>query len=474
MCITVISMRANAAFAVGLLMISGCTEMGTLIGLGGGEGENADDVAEVDGGSLSAPVTKTIGSEGGSINTTDGAEIVFPPGALSSDVEVTITPSATSPEDAIGPTYIFEPEGIAFAEDVMVTLPFSRGDTPEGWDVNVTVLTASNDSDDFVEIGGTLVDSTHIEVATRHFSKYTVSKVKPVALASTPANSWATGIKVDGANVFWTENTRLRKVALAGGTAAVVVNSLNDAKALVLNGTEVVFTEGGHEAATPGASTDSTVSVVAKTGGAKTVRVPNLKFAHALAVDAAGTRVYWSDWETETVASAALADGSGVVTLGTAQKEVSEIAVDATYVYWTAKADGRVMRKSLANSAEAPVVLASGEDQPLGLALDANYVYYTNVGSGTVKRVAKAGTNAPTIIANDPMTWPRALVVDGTNLYWTASNGQIRKMATTGGTGTILASNQDGPISLVVDGTYVYWVTTGNSTAGGHVRRVAK
>jgi hypothetical protein len=79
------------------------------------------------------PVTKTIGATGGTISSADGRiDLVIPPGALSSDIALTIQPITNECPGGIGAGYDFQPNGTKFS--IPATLIFHYTDS----DVNGT------------------------------------------------------------------------------------------------------------------------------------------------------------------------------------------------------------------------------------------------------------------------------------------------------------------------------------------------
>jgi hypothetical protein len=99
------------------------------------------------------PVTKTIGVAGGTISSTDGRmDLIVPPGALSSDVAITIQPITNECPGGLGAGYDFLPNGTKFStpatlifhytdSDVNGTDPdliyYATQDSARAWDVDI-------------------------------------------------------------------------------------------------------------------------------------------------------------------------------------------------------------------------------------------------------------------------------------------------------------------------------------------------
>jgi len=106
---------------------------------GGGTAATGGGTSGTGGGSADAGapiVTQAIGAAGGMITVTAsdsaalaGTTLVFPAGALSADVVITLTPSttviATGGAKAAGPVVDFEPSGTMFSVPITVTLPYT-------------------------------------------------------------------------------------------------------------------------------------------------------------------------------------------------------------------------------------------------------------------------------------------------------------------------------------------------------------
>ena len=125
-------------------------------------GDSGTSTIPPEGASASA----TVGASGGALTLGD-LDLVIPPGALESDVEITVTVTSEAvPGSFTGfsPVYRFEPAGTTFAAPVEVRLPFA-GDAD-----TASIFWTRGEGETFVALP-TRVESGQALTETSHFSR---------------------------------------------------------------------------------------------------------------------------------------------------------------------------------------------------------------------------------------------------------------------------------------------------------------
>jgi hypothetical protein len=198
--------------------------------------------------------------------------------------------------------------------------------------------------------------------------------------------------------------------------------------------------------------------------------------------------------------------GGPSTTLSSLLDGISGIAIDAINVYFSvqtadtfddagvAAPHGAIHTVPIGGGAQR--VLATLAASPGGVAVDSTYVYWTagaaagarsgSAASGSVLKTPIAGGTTLTIASGQLN--PRQIAVDATGVYWidygtvgvdcTSSDGALWELVTGSSVPTTLASSLHGPGSLALKGPDVYWGETGffcntEKTAGGSVSKRA-
>ena len=121
--------------------------------------------------------SKSLGVEGGQVTAPNGVGVTIPAGALRKATVITLTPASvdqmrpTTP--SVGEMYEFGPEGQTFDVPAKVKLEVDIARLPAGYSIaDVVVQRAPAGSAAFELLPTRIVDSTHVEADTLHFSVF--------------------------------------------------------------------------------------------------------------------------------------------------------------------------------------------------------------------------------------------------------------------------------------------------------------
>jgi hypothetical protein len=161
------------------------------------------------------------------------------------------------------------------------------------------------------------------------------------------------------------------------------------------------------------------------------------------------------------------------VRLINATGEPFQVALDATYVYWSDASHGGGVYKvpKTASAPGAPQMIATTSALSYYVAVDSSGAYFSwgTGGTGAVERVKATGGTQEKIV--DMIDDPRGVTLDATNVYWT-TNGTTKAIwkapKAPNSTATMIVTETDDLEYVLVDGNTMYWAVDSN---GGAVKR---
>jgi hypothetical protein len=211
------------------------------------------------------------------------------------------------------------------------------------------------------------------------------------------------GLAIDSKNVYWTtyygvrvdgENytTSVLSIPIAGGALAPIATKEPLASSIAVDASAVYFLT---FAQTDPTRASSGTWLMKSTLGATTAPVPLAKDdatasytagAEALAIDA--TNAYWT--ADDSVRSAPLAGGTMQTLVKVEGGSLYAIVVDDTFAYFgyfTLAGASGISRVQKSGGAAIPVTLG---EMPTQLAVDASFVYWTSGSTGRISRAPKS------------------------------------------------------------------------------------
>jgi hypothetical protein len=178
----------------------------------------------------------------------------------------------------------------------------------------------------------------------------------------------------------------------------------------------------------------------------------NVGYVDFLAVDS--TYLYW------TAAASIMRiplTGGAPTTIATGPPDAEGVAVDATYVYWTTYEGGTILRAPLTGGS-ATTMLSGMGFTPFGIAVDAGAIYFTSLSTGTVNVMPLDGGTPSALTTGLPaQSGATGIAVNGSSVYWGRAYEALDEIPLGGGTTMTIAGAQADPFGVAVDDSYVYW-----------------
>ena len=213
--------------------------------------------------------------------------------------------------------------------------------------------------------------------------------------------------------MYWIDNGML--YGLAGAKAAKIAESANG---VAVGGGKIYWTSQVN--ASSGAINSANLD-----GTNATVLTSILAVPMGIAVDTAGSKLYWTN--TRGRIQSANLDGSSIKNVLQNRSDPTDIVVSNGFIYWTE--GGNSVRRVNISGQKIAIDVAVNLNTVGGLAVGGGKVYWTEMTSasaGTVNGANLNGTNFETLATL--LSAPMGISVDtaGSKLYWTNARGRVQ------------------------------------------------
>ena len=182
-------------------------------------------------------------------------------------------------------------------------------------------------------------------------------------------------------------------------------------------------------------------------------------YASALCVDPAGGKLYWPDYDANSIESINL-DGSGrqtVISNAAPGGGPLCLAIDKTHgkAYWLDDQTVQIKRANLDGTGMEVFVTNPGYTSQITLDAAATQLYWGDQDANSIQRINLDGSNRQTVIANaaDPGSVPYSIALDETNnkIFWLDQNAANIRSANLDGTGKqVFLSNPGFANNLII------------------------
>ena len=148
------------------------------------------------------------------------------------------------------------------------------------------------------------------------------------------------------------------------------------------------------------------------------------------------------------------------VAIAPGQGQISDVVIDATYVYFSSISGDIVGRVAKTGGVVKTLASAPAVHVAKRVRVNATHVYWANddFGPGTVSRCPITGcTGSPTVLANPED--PTGLALDSAHVTWADSNSfVIKRKPLDGGPEALVASPSARPLAVATDPPFTFWI----------------
>ncbi len=266
-------------------------------------------------------------------------------------------------------------------------------------------------------------------------------------------------VALDHDDVYWTDfaTGNLSAVSKAGGGKRLIAPMRDSPSGLVIVGPTLYWAEFG---------AGDVMSTPSVGGGAFTTIATNQDGAFDIA--AASDGIYWT-----TVQSCAVAvseDGGKGHVIVHGKQPFTAITSTDDHVFWVSIEDKIIARYDVSSGNVSTLLSVDALDLPSTLATDGNNVYFGGISPSAlvVSSIAIVGGDPQALFSEDcgdsgATRCIGDVATDGDFVYFTSPT-DVRKVPTSGGAATTIATGQARPFAVSVDDRCVYWSNLADGT----------
>ncbi|GAC1360644.1 MAG: hypothetical protein NVSMB47_13170 [Polyangiales bacterium] len=271
---------------------------------------------------------------------------------------------------------------------------------------------------------------------------------KPIELVDVDAPR---GFAIDDAYVYWFESASLKKTPIGLGEATTLADDVEPGQGPVIAGNYLYWARPEGRAVR--------ILAVAKSGGPPTKVALTDPTVRDLAGDAQG--LWWLGYPDSPGADAphdarllhVAGPGEPVQTIAPRLKDPHDLATDGAELYWTSTSGAVIQHVS--KKGGAPLAVDATAFWSPAIAVTTRWVYWLS--QGDVMRVAKTGgASSVAVHEGDP---PVALGGDPTGACWVTKDGEVKILADDSATPRTIARDESHVVQVASNGRTVIWET---------------
>ena len=243
-------------------------------------------------------------------------------------------------------------------------------------------------------------------------------------------------LAVFGTDMVWTTTSEVKQAGANGGPNTLVSKPHHRFSRPIVSGSSLFWSDTTERFAAEGIAEASALvrCTLPECKDVRTIHTAGYRSLGRFAVN--GPRIYFSYiqaglsegdiWGIATCPTSGCGDGP--VVLATVGRPPVEMAVNDSYLVWSAAEGGAALTCALPDCKGGLVPLVPRASVRDNIAIDATHAYFIDDMTRTVNRCALAGCDSPEVLA-DTQRLPGNLVLTDKDIYWTTADFNIVRLA---------------------------------------------